>query len=98
MNEYLRRNIFLSIGLSAGSLIEDLGPDLRHLIYSWYPNNKAKRIKPFGFAFLKDCSITEKDKLLSYGIVPWIIKDYDTIPINIIKISQYASSKYTFHN
>ena len=93
MNEFYKRNIFLSVGLSPGSLIDDVCPYLRNM-NSWYEKEKISRNQPYGIAFMTPS--TEADEavgeLIDTGIIPCILS-VDDIPAEIFGIAQKALEK-----
>lgn len=79
MYEFFRQNVFLTIGLSPNSLLDDICPYLREL-NNWYASQSISRNNPYGVAFIvpekesknfiKDC-ISE---LVEVGIIPCIME------------------------
>lgn len=91
MYEFFRRNIFLAIGLSPQSIIDDLCPYLRSM-NAWYKSEKILRNHPYGIAFIPNNELNEDDKqqMIEDGIIPCGFDDYKDIPSAIFKISQFA--------
>jgi hypothetical protein len=91
MNEFFRRNVFLSVGLSPYSLVDDICPYLKELL-KWHDRNGIKRLSPFGFAFVTNIEPDQIDLLLNAGIIPCVIEIKET-PNAIFEISQSAMKK-----
>lgn len=94
MNEFFRRNIFLTVGLSPTTLLDDICPYLIAL-NKWYDQENIKRNNPFGIAFLTPGNQSENcfQDLLDAGIIPCII-EIENIPNAIFSIAQGALINY----
>ena len=88
MYDFYKRNIFLSVGLSSGSLVDDLCPYLRDIL-NWYNEQGIKRGNPFGIAFLTSASMNDEHDLIEAGIIPCTIDKHE-IPNLVFNISQEA--------
>lgn len=89
--EYFRRHVFLSVGLSPESLINDIAPYLRKLD-KWYLREKVSRNMPYGFAFVSmDTTGDQQAQLLEHGIVSCKFEHKD-VPEAVFKIAENALS------
>lgn len=88
MLDFFRRSLFLSVGFSADSIIDDVAVYLR-LLDKWYEHNKTQRNHPYGIAFLSDIDSNQKEKLIMHGIVPCVIPN-DKLSEAIFNISHTA--------
>jgi len=94
MEDFYRRNVFLTVGISAESLIDDVCKHLRNLD-KWYEDEKILRDVPYGYAFItpesrKSLDKTNKETLLRHGIVPCTLQIPD-FPDAIFSIAQKAA-------
>lgn len=88
--EFFRRHIFLSIGVSAASLLQDVRPYL-HNLDEWYHHQGIKRLQPYGIAFLsKDTDDAQRDKLAKMGIISHRFK-HTGVPEAVFKVVQKAA-------
>lgn len=90
MYEFFRRNVFLTVGVSPGSLVDDICPYLRELT-RWYGTEKIDREHAYGVALLTPGKESEHalDNLVEHGIIPVILK-IDDIPAAVFSIAQQA--------
>jgi hypothetical protein len=90
MYDFFRRNMFLAVGLSPGSLLDDICPYLRYL-NKWYKKENLNRGHPYGVAFLTPGKESDDslELLIEDGIIPCII-EIPNIPDAIFKIAQEA--------
>jgi len=90
--DFFRKHTFLTVGMSPGSLIDDVIPYLRQTNI-WYNRESINRQHPYGIAILTQSSFNEKqkDKLISNGIIPHYV-ERDSIPEFIFKIVQAAGA------
>ncbi len=87
--EYFRKHVFLSVGLSASSLVNDVRPYLRNLD-KWYDQEKVNRGMPYGIAFISTDSDPEDQRiLLEQGIITCRL-EHDQVPATIFGIAQRA--------
>lgn len=91
--EFFRRHIFMTVGMSAGSLNDDVFPYLRQMD-NWYETQKTYRRMPYGVAILTNnqSNIDLMPKCIKHGIIPLIV-ERDLIPSTIFKIVQKALIK-----
>jgi hypothetical protein len=94
--DFHRRHLFLSVGLSPDSLINDLCPYLRDL-ETWYSTEGVLRDFPYGVAYItptkdKEKDLEEKDTLIRHGIIPCSI-EIPNIPSAIFQIAQHGIVK-----
>ncbi len=90
VDEFNKNHIFLSVGLSAKSICDDIVPYLDVLNDEWYDKEKIQRGHPYGFSFLTRCEDAQATKMLEYGVVPVVLGDYEQIPMAIFQIAQKA--------
>lgn len=90
--EYFRRHVFLSVGLSATSLENDVCVYLRYL-NNWYTDQKISREKPYGYAFIyaPEVRAGQTDILIDTGVVPILYNNHDDVPKMIFEIAKLAS-------
>jgi hypothetical protein len=88
--EFFRRQIFITVGLSPGSLADDVFPYLAQMD-EWYEIQKIYRRLPYGFAILPPGKETEdlKDDCIAQGVIPLIVEIKD-VPQTIFEIVQHA--------
>ena len=92
MNDFFRKNIFLTFGLGEDSLVEDICPHLRVLLKNKYETKYLNRDEPFGYAILSDSKQDHKDELIETGIVPIYMKIKE-MPNFLFSIVQKASKE-----
>lgn len=95
MQEFYRRHLFLAVGMSPQSLIDDVCPYLRELDESFYKRENILRDFPYGVAFITPNSNPnedreQKEELLEHGIIPCTI-DIPNIPNAIFEVAQNAN-------
>ncbi len=90
--EFLRRNIFLSVGVSAATLENDVRPYIDYLNL-WYARESIQRMWPIGIAFLTPGTSNEQaERLLKIGVIP-VTVEKENIPEVIFQIAQAALKK-----
>lgn len=90
MELFFRQNIFLSVGLSAESIINDICPHLRNILKNKYESKSMNRHDPFGFSIIPEFDEEQKEDLIEHGIVPVKIS-ISEIPSFLFSIVQYAA-------
>lgn len=91
MEDFFRRHIFLSIGVNVKSFIADFHQRLR-VVNKWYKREGIVRGKPYGIAFLSDCTDEETEELIEHGVIPCRV-DVKEIPNILFQIAQKAIEK-----
>jgi len=88
--EFFRRHTFLSIGMSAESVVKDVCPYLKEM-QKWYRSNEIDRNMPYGISFLTPGERTDKfiPKLLEHGVIPLILP-HTEIPTAIFEVVESA--------
>jgi hypothetical protein len=88
--EYFRRHTFLSVGMSADSLYNDVCPYLRQMD-KWYRDEDVVRRLPYGVAILTPGADTDNKipLLIDAGIIPCVF-EVTEIPNAIFSIIQNA--------
>lgn len=93
MEEFYRHNVFLTIGMSPQSILDDICPFLR-ATNQWYEQEKLTRTQPYGIAYMTPLKSTDDreyivSSMIRDGIIPCFI-ERDKIPQSIFAISQLA--------
>lgn len=88
--DFFRKNIVVTIGISPGSLEDDIFPLLRNL-NKWYLNESLLRGYPYAVALMtpSDEAAAISPKCITHGVIPIILK-ISEIPATLFKIAQFA--------
>jgi hypothetical protein len=91
MYRFFKSTIFLSVGVSPSTMLEDIS-DYLAFLDKWYKKEKIERDKPYGFAIFSKGSVTTQqvEDLFENGIIS-LEKDKAQIPQTIFNISQIAA-------
>ena len=89
MADFYQRHLFITVGMSATSIVDDICPYLRQL-HDQNGINKITRDQPFGVALISDCSEEERLTMIEDGIIPLVEPTHDEIPNIIFEIAQDA--------
>jgi SIR2-like domain len=92
MKDFYKRHVFVTIGLSSHSIVDDFLPYLREVNTDWYEKENIFRKQPFGIAVLTNYNDEQKEAMIRAGIIPCKVERSE-IPNFIFKISQAASEK-----
>lgn len=89
--EFFKRHIFLTVGLSPSSIINDIIPLLRQTS-KWYIREKVHRMMPYGIALVPlDTTPEDMESMIYEGVIPCKIH-HDEIPNRLFEISKRALS------